>query len=224
MAALLVAALTIVGLHASEGSQPAGAAGLPPGVTTSMAYLMGLNRVPGAHEEANFTLVDQKGRRLSLASFKGKAVVLEFMDPHCSDICPLVAEEFVDAYHDLGKAARYVVFAAVNVNKYHTTLAAVEAFSSAHGLAQIPTWHFFTGPVARLRAVWKAYGIYVYAPGPNADVMHSSVVFFIAPDGQERYVATPTDEHTANGTAYVPGPQLSEWGRGIALVSRSLTR
>jgi cytochrome oxidase Cu insertion factor (SCO1/SenC/PrrC family) len=49
--------------------------------------------------------VDQNGHRLSLASFRGRAVVLEFMDPHCVDICPIVSQEFVDAYDDLGKAA-----------------------------------------------------------------------------------------------------------------------
>ena len=39
------------------------------------------------------------------ANRRGHAVVLEFMDPHCTDVCPLVSAEFIDAYHDLGGAA-----------------------------------------------------------------------------------------------------------------------
>src|SRR5450755_1392482 len=95
------------------------ATGIPASVPTSLANLMLLSPVP-VHSAPNFTLVDQTGHTLSFSSFKGKAVVLEFMDPHCTDICPIVSQEFVDAYRDLGKAASRVVFVAVNVNQYYT--------------------------------------------------------------------------------------------------------
>jgi hypothetical protein len=35
----------------------------------------------------------------------------------------------------------------------------VLAYSRAHQLITIPGWHFLTGPVAALRAVWRAYGV-----------------------------------------------------------------
>ena len=35
---------------------------------------------------------------LSLSAFRGRAVVLEFMDSRCTGICPLVSREFIDAY------------------------------------------------------------------------------------------------------------------------------
>lgn len=41
-----------------------------------------------------------------------RAVILEFMDTHCVDICPIVSQEFVDAYHDLGATASHAVFLA----------------------------------------------------------------------------------------------------------------
>jgi peroxiredoxin len=46
---------------------------------------MGLSPVP-ARPAPGFTLTDQDGRTMSLSSFRGRAVVLEFMDPHCTDI------------------------------------------------------------------------------------------------------------------------------------------
>ena len=41
------------------------------------------------------------------------------MDPHCADICPIVSQEFLAAYRDLGAAASHAVFVAVNVNAYY---------------------------------------------------------------------------------------------------------
>jgi cytochrome oxidase Cu insertion factor (SCO1/SenC/PrrC family) len=198
------------------------ASDIPASVPTSLANLMALSPVPD-RPAPNFTLVDQDGRTTSLNSFRGRTVVLEFMDPHCTDICPLVSQEFVDAYHDLGKAASRVVFAAVNVNQYYAGVANMASFSRDHRLDTIPSWHFFTGPVRELKTVWQDYNVQVEAPNPNADIIHTSVVYFLSPTGHERYLATPMDDHTANGTAYLPSGSLASWGQGIALVARSLT-
>ena len=182
---------------------------------------MGLSPVP-AQAAPGFTLTDQNGRAIPLSAFRGKVVVLEFMDPHCVDICPLVSQEFVDAYHDLGPAAGKVVFAAVNVNQYFNRVPNVLAYSRAHQLSTIPDWHFFTGPVTALQAVWNHYNVLVQAPNPNADIIHTSIVYFIGPDGIERYGASPMADYTNSGSAYLPTGQLTDWGRGIALVAKSL--
>jgi cytochrome oxidase Cu insertion factor (SCO1/SenC/PrrC family) len=195
--------------------------GLPADMSTSLANLMQLSPLPGP-PAPGFALTDQAGRTLSLASFRGHAVVLEFMDPHCTDICPIVSQEFIDAQRDLGPAARGAVFIAVNVNAYHHGVADVAAFSREHLLTTIPSWHFFTGSVASLEAVWRAYNITVQAPNPNADIVHTSALYFIDPAGRERFLASPMDDHTANGTSYLPPAQLTSWGRGIALVTRHL--
>ena len=149
-------------------------------------------------------------------------VVLQFMDPHCTDICPLVSQEFVDAYHDLGARAGQVVFAAVNVNPYYTSVPAMAEYSRAHGLVTIPDWHFFTGPVARLRPVWQGSHIAISAPNPNADVQHTSAVYLIDQRGRERYLAMPVADHSKSGAAYLPARQLATWGHGIALLARDL--
>jgi cytochrome oxidase Cu insertion factor (SCO1/SenC/PrrC family) len=146
-----------------------------------------------------FTLTDQAGRTMNLADFRGKAVVLEFLDPHCTDICPIVSQEFVDAYHDLGPAAGKVVFIGINVNPYHTRVADVHACSTEQRLTTIPDWHYFTGPVPQLQPAWHDYNIYVQAPNPSADVVHTSAVYFIDPRGRERYLASPRSTTTSQG-------------------------
>ncbi len=201
------------------GQRPSG---IPASVPDGTINLMGLAPVP-ARPAPTFTLTDQDGRTVPLSGLRGKVVVLEFMDPHCTDICPLVSQEFVDAYHDLGRSARNVVFAAVNVNQYFNRVPDVLAYSRAHQLITIPGWHFLTGPVAALQAVWNAYHVEVEAPSPDADIVHTSAVYFIGPGGTERYVAAPMVDHTSRGTAYLPAGQIAAWGRGIARVAKTLT-
>ena len=231
---LLTAMLVVVGagfvafgIHYRNAHSTAGsgasirAAGIPPNISTPLANLMGIDALPST-AAPNFTLTDQNGQTLSLSSFRGHPVVLEFMDPHCTDICPIVSQEFVDAYHDLGKAGRNVVFLAVNVNRYALTVKDVATFSSAHGLDAIPTWRFFTGPYPTLAAIWKQYGIAVISRGPTKDTIHSSIIYFIGPNGRERFLASPQDNHTKSGRAYLPLNQLAAWGHGIALASKDL--
>jgi cytochrome c oxidase assembly factor CtaG/cytochrome oxidase Cu insertion factor (SCO1/SenC/PrrC family) len=225
MAVILIAGLVTVAVavRRHDASTLAGhrPTGIPESVSLPTINLMALSPVPGK-ASPDFRLTDQNGRTLTLSSLRGKVVVLNFMDPHCTDICPLVSQEFVDAQHDLGKAAGQVVFAAVNVNQYYNQVSDVAAFSSAHQLSSIPGWHFFTGPVSSLQATWDSYNVAVTAPNPNADIVHTSVMYFIGPDGRERYIAMPMDDHTASGTAYLPAGQITAWGQGIAQIAGSL--
>lgn len=146
------------------------------------------------------------------------------MDPHCTDICPIVSQEYADAYRDLGPLAGKVVFAAVNVNQYHAAVSDMMAYSREQRVVTIPDWHFFTGPVPDLRKVWNGYEITVQAPSPNADIVHTSAVYFIDPNGQEQFIASPMADHTSSGASYLPAGQITAWGQGIAQVARALAR
>ncbi len=226
-ATVIVAALLtyLVVRHRDQQNSLAGIrpSGIPASISTSLADLMQLSPVPAARAP-DFTLTDQNGHVLSLASLAGRAVVLEFMDPHCVDICPIVSQEFIDAYRDLGRQASRAVFIAVNVNPYFHGVRDVAAYSAEHQLTTVPSWHFLTGPPAALEVVWRAYHIEVQPRGRNADVIHTSEVLFIDPAGRERYVAAPMAQYTSKGRAYLPAGPLAEWGQGIALVTRQLAR
>ena len=207
--------------HARSYGRPYG---IPASITDSQASLMGLSPVQ-ARPAPGFTLTDQDGHVLPLSAFRGKVVVLEFMDPHCTDLCPIVSAEFTDAYRDLRGQAGQVVFAAVNVNQYHHAVADVAAYSRARQLTSIPGWHFFTGPVPRLRAVWNAYNIAVQAPGPDANIVHSSAVFFIDPPAAGSGTSpSPQADHTWSGTSYLPAGTRSPPGDGASRRSRGSSR
>jgi cytochrome oxidase Cu insertion factor (SCO1/SenC/PrrC family) len=225
LAAIILAGASVITVvavvHARSGPPLARPEGIPASVSDAQINLMGLSPVP-VRTAPGFTLTDQNGHTLSLSALRGKVVVLEFMDPHCTDICPIVSQEYVDAYHDLGSLAGKVVFAAVNVNQYHAAVSDMMAYSREQRLNTIPSWHFFTGPVPDLRKVWNGYEIAVQAPSPNADIQHTSAVYFIDPAGQERFVAAPMADHTSSGASYLPAGQLTAWGQGIAQVARTL--
>jgi cytochrome oxidase Cu insertion factor (SCO1/SenC/PrrC family) len=218
-ATVVVAGLFVILAHRNSGlpnsSAPLRVSGLPTSISTPLANLMALSPVPHTRAHA-FSLTDQRGRAISLASFRGRAVVLEFMDPHCTDICPIISQELIDANKDLGSKASRVVFLAVNVNRFHTSVADMRTFTNEHSLSSIQP--------SLLKAIWADYGVTVVAPSPTADVVHSSLIFFINRKGQEQYLANPTDLHTASGTSYLPAGSLSDWGKGIALVVQAMIK
>jgi cytochrome oxidase Cu insertion factor (SCO1/SenC/PrrC family) len=217
--AVVAGAFVIARHQDTAGPRPSG---IPANVPTSLANEMLLTPLP-RQQAPGFTLTDQAGRTMGLSALRGKVVVLEFMDPHCTDICPIVSQEFVDAYHKLGGKAGKVVFAAINVNQYYATVASMATYSSAQRLNTIPGWHFFTGPVPALQTAWRNYNIEVSAPNPNADIIHTSSVYFIDPQGRERFLGSPMVDYTANGTAYLPLAQISDWADGIARLATDLT-
>jgi len=195
--------------------------GIPSQVSTPTATLMQLSPLPGK-QAPGFTLTDQSGATVSLGQFRGKVVVLGFTDSHCTDICPIVSQETVDAYHDLGADRSKVVFLSVNVNPFHAQVSDLMAYTKEHQLHTVPTWRYTTGSASELSGVWNSYGISVDAPSPTADVVHSDYLYFIDPHGQERYLASPQVDHRSSGAAYLPADQISAWGTGIALVAKSL--
>jgi cytochrome oxidase Cu insertion factor (SCO1/SenC/PrrC family) len=202
----------LVLLAAVVGAGAGGAWALRPHASPSLADLMALSPLPN-RVSPGFTLTDQSGRTVSLAQYRGKAVVLEFMDPHCTDICPIVSQEFRRAYHDLGGNAARVEFIAINVNQYHEDVASVRQFTDEQQLNELPNWQFLTGTTGQLRTQWAAYGVAV-EPNPTGDVVHSSIMYFIDPSGRQRYLATPQNSTT----------DLAQWGQGIARYAAALVR
>jgi cytochrome oxidase Cu insertion factor (SCO1/SenC/PrrC family) len=181
------------------------------GVSNATSQLMGLFQYPKGHFAPNFTLTDQRGRRYSLSSFRGDVVVLEFTDSRCTNLCPIISHEYVVAAQALGRTNSHVEFVSVNVNPLHHKISDVARYSREHGLANLPNWHFLTGSLAQLRAVWKRYDIDVTV-NKDGEVEHGAPMFFIDRQGEERWLASP-DYNQA---------QINEWGTGIAQVARLL--
>jgi cytochrome oxidase Cu insertion factor (SCO1/SenC/PrrC family) len=148
--------------------------------------------VDGAPEAFNFAepalgLVDQYGHPVTLASLRGRAVALTFLDPVCTSDCPVIAQEFRQANGVLGASARRVDLVAVDANPRYIAPAYLTAFDNQEGLQSTPNWLFLTGTLPQLQHAWQALGALVqYAPG-GAMIDHSEFAYVIDPSGRVRY-------------------------------------
>jgi cytochrome oxidase Cu insertion factor (SCO1/SenC/PrrC family) len=106
-----------------------------------------------------FSLTDQHGRAVTLASLHGKVVLLTFLDDTCSVDCPLIAQEFRQAGQLLGADTARVELVAINYNPVNTQVSYIQAFDRQEGLAAVPNWLYLTGTLAQLQPVWRQYGI-----------------------------------------------------------------
>jgi cytochrome c biogenesis protein CcmG/thiol:disulfide interchange protein DsbE len=174
--ALIVGAAIVVALAASQRRSTSGASALArnpyldPGTT--------LNGQPAP----NFTLRNQFGRPTSLAQFRGKVVLLSFIDSQCTTICPLTTTAMLDAKQLLGRAGARVQLLGVNANPTATSIGDVLAYTQAH--AMMGRWQFLTGSVAQLRRVWRRYGIEDQIVHGLID--HTPALYVIDPQGRLR--------------------------------------
>jgi cytochrome oxidase Cu insertion factor (SCO1/SenC/PrrC family) len=146
-----------------------------------------------------FTLRDEAGRLTSLAQFRGKVVLLTFIDPYCTQICPLTTQSMVEAMQMLGpSAADRVQLLGIDANPLKTQVSDVAFYTRSHEMEG--RWRFLTGSREQLEQVWRDSHVYVAAIGNNID--HEAIVFLIDPQGRERQIySTPMSYGAVGGQA-----------------------
>ena len=144
---------------------------------------------------SDFKLTDQNGSVVKLSDFRGRVVILTFMDTKCADTCPLTAFHFRQAYQQLESSEKeQVVFIGVNVNIDASEVADVYEITQAWRLDEISNWHFLTGSLDVLQPVWQEYGIGVISSHDTqtSAMTHTPGTYMIDPTGQKRwYISTP---------------------------------
>jgi cytochrome oxidase Cu insertion factor (SCO1/SenC/PrrC family) len=133
-----------------------------------------------------FVLTSQDGRAVSLASLRGKTVLLTFLDPVCTTDCPLIAQQFRIANQMLGASRSKVELVAIAANPAYHSVGALRAFNRQEGLGNIPNWTFLTGSLPALRQVWHDYFFSATLVPAGGMVLHSDVAFVIDPNGHVR--------------------------------------
>jgi cytochrome oxidase Cu insertion factor (SCO1/SenC/PrrC family) len=131
----------------------------------------------------NFTLTSQDGRQVSLASLRGKVVLLSFLDPVCTTDCPVIASEMRVADVLLGSQAADAELVSVVANPTYTSLAYTRAFDVQEGLNTVPNWLYLTGTVSQLATVWHYFGVEVEDLPAGAMAAHNDVAFVISAKG-----------------------------------------
>jgi len=149
----------------------------------------------GSAAAPDIKLTNQFGQPMSMSQFRGKVVILAFVDSECTTICPLTTVSMVQARQLLGAAGQQVQLLGVDANPDATAVRNVMAYSQAH--AMVNQWDFLTGSDAQLKAVWKAYHIYVQVE--KGDIDHTPALFVIDQRGREREIYLTTMAYASVG-------------------------
>ena len=109
---------------------------------------------------ADFNLTDHRGRPATLASFRGKPVLLFFGYTHCPDVCPLTLTKLNGVLEDLGSRAEDVQIVLVTVDPARDTPAVLADYVRRFG----PRVTGLTGDSAAVAQAMTGYGAYVLPP------------------------------------------------------------
>jgi protein SCO1/2 len=143
-------------------------------------------------------LVDEHGHATSLASFRGRYVVLAPSLTLCHEVCPLTTGALMSLrgrLRDAGLAGRVVV-AEATVDPWRDSPARIRAFKRRTG-ADV---RFLTGTKAEIRALWRTFGVEYHRVAQDDppdrdwwthrpetfDVTHTDGLFIVDPRGHWR--------------------------------------
>jgi protein SCO1/2 len=148
----------------------------------------------------HIALVNEHNQPVSLASLRGKYVVMANFLSLCQDECPLITAAFISLQRDVRAAGLgpRVVFLEVTVDPGRDTAARLARYQAEFGA----TWDLWTGTPANIAAFWKPFGIsYQIVPeGRPAhadwltgqpltyDVAHTDGYILIDTKGRERFI------------------------------------
>lgn len=143
----------------------------------------------GKRPAPGFLLRDQAGGPVSLTSYRGRPVIVTFIDPVCRNVCPLEAKVLDQADQQMPLAQRPEILA-VSVDRYANSRA--DLLKDARKWNLVPQWRWAVGSPARLAAVWKSYKVSVSAKRVKVagktitSITHTAAAYIIDKTGHER--------------------------------------
>jgi protein SCO1/2 len=184
--ALIGAAAILAGVIACGGGSAA-----HPSASTGFAGAA----LPASLPVRDFTLEDQSGRRVSLAGYRGRAVILAFISSTCGAACILLAQQIRGALDELPRPVP-VLF--VSVDPRADTGARVRRFLQR--VALTGRVRYLSGSSAALKPIWRAYGI-VPVTSDRAAFERAASVLLLDRHGRER-VVFGLEQLTPEGVAH----------------------
>lgn len=143
----------------------------------------------GARRAPDFELVDQAGRRVSLDGYRGRPVIVTFIDPLCRNFCPLEATQLNDLVRSLPARTRPAILA-VSVNVYGNARANLREDLVKWRLG--PQWRWAVGSGRQLASVWRRYQVGVLVTTKKIagvrvhEISHTEAAYMIDRLGYER--------------------------------------
>ena len=217
--AITAAALALAACSGSNGGNGGSQAAAAPSSSAAASNPnLDLGTSLGSKAAPDVKLTNQFGQPMSLSQFRGKAVLLSFVDSECTTVCPLTTLAMLQAKQMLGKAGDQVQLLGIDANPDAIATANVLAYSRVHNM--VNRWDFLTGSLPQLKATWKSYNIYAKVVGDEID--HTPALYVIDPQGRERMVyLTPMAYSSITQSAQVIAQELASVLPGHPVLSHA---
>jgi len=133
------------------------------------------------------------GQPVTLAEYRGKAVLVTFLYTNCPEICPLITSNLRVALNQLGAERAKVQIIAVSVDPRGDTPATVARFLQAHEMAG--SMQYLVGSAAQLSRTWAAWSVGSAREAGQPDLIaHSALVYGITASGRLKTIYPATFE------------------------------
>ena len=141
---------------------------------------------PGASESRDWlppaNLIDQNSHPVSLASLKGKIVLVSFIHASCRGVCEMLTAKMRQVAHNLGSdAAARVTMVSITTDPAEDRPPQLLAYAKKEGV-DTSGWLFLTGPADQIDRVLGVYNV------PHEDeqdeLTHVFALYLIGANGQ----------------------------------------
>lgn len=130
------------------------------------------------------SLIDQNGASVSLASLKGKPVLIDFIYASCASTCPMLTSKMAAIAHALGPAlGADVKIVSITLDPEHDNPAELAKYAKSHD-ADDKGWIFLTGTPAQVDEVLAQFKLRRTRES-DGSITHSIEAFLLGPDGHQ---------------------------------------
>jgi protein SCO1/2 len=150
----------------------------------------------------NLTLTNQYGKPVSLASLKGKPVLVDFIYTSCAEECLVITGRMARVAQRLGdELGSKVTLVSITIDPEHDRPAQLRYYAS-HENADRRGWLFLTGTPKQIDAELANFHL-TRRRESDGSIEHISQFFLIGPNGHERLILDPMQATADNVAAHL---------------------
>jgi protein SCO1 len=129
-------------------------------------------------------LVDQRGQRITLETFRGRPVLVTFAYAHCDTICPIVVGDVLAAQRQLTDRSPAVVV--ITLDPWRDTPSRLDAIAKSWTMG--PETYLLSGSPAVVERTLNAWRVPRVRNERTGNLSHPAIVYVVGPDGRIAYV------------------------------------
>jgi protein SCO1/2 len=151
------------------------------------------NKIPDTiyHQVSDFDLTDQDGNKVSLATFKGKILVVNFFYTHCPTVCTQMNSNMDLLAHNYIKN-KMLHFVSVTVDPERDSATALKKYAAQYNV-NANKWSFLTGDTSTLYNLARKSLLVNALKIDNDDFIYSDKLILVDPVGRIRGYYEATD-------------------------------